>query len=125
MIQSDNVVSIMNVVANAGIACFFILVVSMLAGFVANAAKRGDKVVMFTVRIAYIAASLYLLSALVLDYLQSAFSPTEVDYGVDAGAKVTCVVGLAASVYLLIRSTLYVKRRNADSDTEATSGESV
>lgn len=125
MIQSDNVVSIMNVIANAGIACFFILVVSMLAGFVSNVAKRGDKVVMFTVRVAYIAASLYFLSALVLDYLQSAFSPAEVDYGIDAGAKFTCIVGLTASVYLLIRSTLYVKRRNADNDTEATSGESV
>lgn len=112
MIQSDNVVSIMNVVANAGIACFFILVVSMLTSFVANAAKRGDKVVMFAVRVAYIAASLYFLSALVLDYLQSAFSPTEVDYNINAGAKITCVVGLVASVYLIVRATLFVKRRN-------------
>ena len=125
MIQSDNVVSIMNVVANAGIACFFILVVSMLTSFVANAAKRGDKVVMFAVRVAYIAASLYFLSALVLDYLQSAFSPTEVDYNINAGAKITCVVGLVVSVYLLARATLFVKRRNKTDEEEVMSDESV
>lgn len=125
MINNDNVVTIMNVIANAGIACFFILVVSMLAGFVANAAKRGDKVVMFTVRVAYVAASLYFLSALVLDYLQSAFSPADVDYSINTGAKITCVVGLVASVYLLVRATLFVKRRNKTDDGEVAPDESV
>lgn len=125
MINNDNAVTVMNVIANAGIACFFILVVSMLAGFVANVAKRGDKVVMFTVRVAYVAASLYFLSALVLDYLQSEFSPTEVDYSLNTGAKITCVVGLVASVYLLVRATLFVKRRNKTDDGELVSDESV
>lgn len=125
MINNDNVVTIMNVIANAGIACFFILVVSMLAGFVANAAKRGDKVVMFTVRVAYVAASLYFLSALVLDYLQSAFSPAEVEYSINAGAKINCVVGLVVSVYLLARATLFVKRRNKTDEAEVMSDESV